>query len=70
MYIECYHCTKLYYTEKLFFLASMVMRQAGSAENTGLTWVGYANSVIRRGAALREKQSPTPTVDMISTETD
>jgi len=35
----------------------------------GLTWVGYANSVIRRGAALREQQTPNPTVNIVSVVT-
>jgi hypothetical protein len=32
------------------------------------TCVGYANSMIRRGAALTEKQSPNPTANMVSVE--
>lgn len=35
----------------------------------GLTWVGYANSVIRTGAALTEQQIPNPTVNIVSAET-
>jgi len=37
---------------------------------TSLTCVGYANSVIRRGAALTEKHSPKPTVYMMSVKMD
>ena len=37
--------------------------------NVCLTCVGYANSVMRRGAALSEKQSPNPTVGIVSIQT-